>query len=872
MKSAKQIVYEYIQKVDCSECGGIETKKIAEDLNMQRSNVSSLLNALVKEKLVIKSNTRPVLYKINVNNLEEENVNVFSKLVGEDSSLKNAKKLAKAAILYPNHGLNVLISAQSGAGTSFFTKLMYEFAVSEKVIEKDAPFIKVHCRHYNKHPEELNTIIFGNDKLEDNIFEKAKGGVLFLDGVDVLNANGQSRLFKYLDSNIIYNDDETIIKEYDDLIFIIACNESNANVFNHRVPVVIDIPSLSNRPKEEIFALINKAFEQESNNSNCTIHLAKNAAAALLLSDYSYNIKELLLKIKTACANAYVRVINNDNDDIFVYLNDFSQDIQHSLLKYKGQENEMNQILVDGEYLIYEPNRGLAKDLFNKDIDLYQEIRTQYDELSKRGINNQNIENVINTHVKNLSNKYQYYHGYDEENNLVQLAKIVDENIIKVVQSFIENCSEVLGKKFKPSIFYGLCLHVNALIKTKFDTKRVDNNKVIDIINKYPKEYTLCLGFKDKILNEFNIELPIEEVVIIAMFLIDSDIKETETHPVLLYILHGNSAATSLKDTTNALTKCNNVYSYDLGLHIDVKEAYNEIKKLILQINNGGGVIVIYDMGSIKVMLDNIAKEVDVEIRTLNLPITLIGIDASRRCSMESDIDYVFHMINLEMQKFEHHDEARNEVIITLCHTGEGGAIQLKHYIDNYSKLGIKTIALAISDRDSLVEKVLEIKKTFRIHSFVGTYDPKLFGIPFIPIKKVFECDSSNLDRLLMFEPISSRNFDYSTIYTHLEESFKYASIRKIKEVMPDIMDKLITIYPLDDDQQIGLFMHITCLVERLTEGNNISKNKDTSKIISIFEDDYQIIQKILKPLEKSFKIIIDDNEIAIIISMIKKL
>lgn len=871
MKSAKQIVYEYIQKVDCSIDGGVETKRIAEDLNMQRSNVSTLLNILVKEKLVLKSNTRPVLYRINVNNFEDEEIDVFLDLVGEEGSLKNAKQLAKAAILYPNHGLNVLISAPSGAGTSYFSKLMYNFAISEKVIEHDAPFIKVHCRHYKKHPEELNRIIFGDDKLNDNIFEKARGGFLFLDGVDVLNASGQSLLFSFLDNNTIRNENETIFKEYNDIFLIIACNDQNASLFSHRIPVVIDIPALSNRPLEERFMLINKAFENESTNSNRTINLSKNAAAALLLSDYTYNIKELLLKIKTACANAYVRVINNE-DDIYVYLSDFNQDIQHNLLKYKGQEAEMNQILSDGEYLVYEPNSGLAKDYLSKGIDLYQEIRNQYNELSKRGINNQNIENVINAHVKNLSNKYQYYHGYDEENNLVQLAKIVDENVIKLVKEFIDNCEQILSKKFKSNIFYGLCLHINTLIKTKFDTKRIDNNKIIDIINKYPKEYTLCLRFKDRLEKEFNIELPIEEVVIITMFLIDSDIKEVENHPVLLYILHGNSAASSLKDTTNALTKCNNVYSYDLGLHIDVKQAYNDIKKLILQINNGGGIIAIYDMGSIKLMLDNIAKEVDIEIRTLNLPITLIGIDASRRCAMESDIDYVFHMVNLEMKKIEHHEELRNEVIITLCHTGEGGATQLKHYIDNYSKLNIKTIALSISDRDSLIEKVLEIKKTYRIHCFVGTYDPKLFGIPFIPIKKVFECESQNLDRVLTFEPITSKKFDYTTIYQHLEESFKYASIRKIKETMPDIMDKFITIYPLDDDQQIGLFMHISCAIERIMEGKETKKCLDAHKIISIFEDDYLLIKKIIKPIEKSFKIILDDNEIATIITMIKKI
>ena len=872
MKSTKDLVYEYIQKISVNDNKGVETKRIAEDLKMQRSNVSALLNTLVKENLVIKTNTRPVLYRVNINDLESNKEDVFDELVGSNGSLKNALQLAKAAILYPNHGLNVLVSAQGGSGTSFFVKKMYEFAKLEEVIAKDAPFVKINCRHYKKNLNELNDIIFGNESLDDNLFEKARGGFLFLDNVDVLDANGQSKLYAFLDNKMIKCDLSEETRTYQDILLVIACNEHSISLFNHRIPVVIDIPKLTDRPLKERFELINLAFSNESNNSERTIQLERNAFIALSLSEYSYNIKEMLLEIKTACANAYVRVVNKPKDDIFVYLNDFSQNVQHALLKYKTYKNDIDESIVDGEYLVYEVNRGLANNSTPIDFDLYREIRNQYDELSKRGINNSNINNVINGHVNNLAKKYQYYHGFDEESNLTQLSKIVDEKIINIVKDFIDECSRSLSKKFKSNVFYGLCLHINTLVNTKFDAKRINNQQVSDIVNKYPDEYTLCLDFKDVLHREFNIDIPIEEVVIIAMFLIESDIQEEENHPVLLYIMHGNASASSLRDVTCALTKCNNVYSYDLSLHVDVRQAYDEIKKLIVQIDNGAGVICIYDMGSIKVMLENIANEVDVEIRALNIPITLIGIDAARRCSMETDIDYVFHNINLEIQKLDHHDENRNEVIITLCHTGEGGAIQLKRYIDNYSKLQMKTIALSISDREELINKVFEIKKSYRVHAFVGTYDPKLFGIPFIPIAKVFECENVNLDRVLMFEPIGSKQFDYSVVYEHLESSFKYASIRKIKEIMPDIMDKLLTIYPLDEDQQIGLFMHITCLIERLMQGNNAKKLENADKVIDIFDDDYQTIKKILKPIEKSFKLIIDDNELAIIITLIRKL
>lgn len=71
MKSAKEHVYEFIQQkiyTDKQYQDGIETKVIAELLEMQRSNVSAYVNELVKEGKLIKTNTRPVLYKLPVQN------------------------------------------------------------------------------------------------------------------------------------------------------------------------------------------------------------------------------------------------------------------------------------------------------------------------------------------------------------------------------------------------------------------------------------------------------------------------------------------------------------------------------------------------------------------------------------------------------------------------------------------------------------------------------------------------------------------------------------------------------------------------------------------------------------------------------------
>ena len=123
-----------------------------------------------------------------------------------------------------------------------------------------------------------------------------------------------------------------------------------------------------------------------------------------------------------------------------------------------------------------------------------------------------------------------------------------------------------------------------------------------------------------------------------------------------------------------------------------------------------------------------------------------------------------------------------------------------------------------------------------------------------------------------MFQSIRQSTCDYSATYQFLEEQFTFVSISKIKTTMPDLVDEIGDIYRLNDDERLGLFMHLACLMERLVSGGNVQKNKDKERLISAFEEDYHFLSKKLKTLEKIFKVIIDDNEIATIIMMIKKI
>lgn len=875
MKTAKECIFEYIQQktyTNQDSKNGVQTKEIAEALGMQRSNVSAMLNDLASEGLLTKSNTRPVYYQLPKQGKKQVEETCFTKLIGHNGSLRNAIQLAKAAILYPRSSLNVLLASQPGCGTSYFATLMFQFAKEKGVLKDNAAFVKINCKHYMKNVTLINDDLFGtNGVLEESAFAKAQEGMLFIDNFDLLDAKQQSKVLTFLETGIIYGENTTAFIECHNVFLVLACSPQNKMQVNQKIPVTIELPELRDRPLHERFELINYFFSIEGLNSSRSIEATRESIQALLLTEFTYNVKELELGIKSACAKAYIRVIDDLEQYISVCLSDFDSYIKKSLLKYKDNAAEIDALIGICDTIYYDKNTGYLDQINMDATNMYSDIQKQYQELSNRGINHSSIKNVIDSHIHNLFKKYSYY-AYDDRNNLEQLSKICDQRVIHIVRKCLDNCKKELGRVYKSNVFYGLCLHINSLLNMNTAHQRVDNEQIIKIIQDYPKEYAASVQVADVLKETFSLALPVEEIVLITMFLIESDEEEEEVHPVLLYVMHGNSTASSLRDVTNTLTHCHNAYSYDLTLESDTKAAMEEIKQLILKIDRGSGVIVIYDMGSIKTMMDTITEKMDVKIRYMNIPVTLVGIDIARKCSMESDIDYVYHMANLEMNSMYRNEEKHTDIIVTLCHTGEGGAIQLKRYIDQYSKLGMKTFALSITARAELLKEVLALQKTYRIHAFVGTYDPRLLGIPFISIGKIFENAKEDLDRILMFEPIQSRHFDYNDVYKYLEEQLKYVSIPKLKAVLPNIIDDFSVVYSLNEDQRIGLFMHLACLIERLLEGKSVNKIEDKNKVLTIFEEDYRAISKILATLEKAFKIIIDDNEMATIIMIIKKI
>lgn len=859
MKTIKDKIYDYIQKKLISGTEkNVTTQQIANEMSLQRSYVSAALNELTVENKLVKSDGRPVRYSLSS---EQKIINgdaILNDLIGYDGSLKQVIKLAKAGVLYSQEKLNMLISAKKGSGTSFFVKTFCKYAVAQGVIESEESYIRINCRHYIDNENDLDNILFGNEVLDIKSVFDNHGCIVFIDGAEELTASQSSKLLKLLE-----NETDGNAKDKNNIILILSCTPSVAEKFSGFVPITLEMPDYNDRSLKEKIAFIDTFFQQESVNSHTNIRVDIQAIKALAITTFPRDIKGLKSEIKIDCAGAFLRTVNRKNPDIVITIDDLSERVKYSISAIKNYENDFISILGIKNFCYY--NQRVQIDDSKPNVDYYNEIKKQYQSLVELGVNDSSISSIMASYIGSLFERYNL--DLHSSNKVSYLDKVVDSKIISIIDAFLFE----KDIKLRPDSYCGLCLHINALINISSSSENsMSEEQIKEFISVYPDQYALAAILAKRLCETYGIELSIRDIILLAMFFVEKDNRD-KIHPSLLYIMHGESSASSLMRVTNDLTKLNNAYGYDIKLEEDIETSRKEITEIIKNINKGCGVFVIYDMGSIKTILDSISEETGIRINCIQQPITLVGIDLAHKCANASDIDDIDSDIYDNYFK-QLQTNNKPKAIITLCYTGEGGAIELKNYIDQYSKLNFEIIPLSVASRTELRDTVRDLQKAYRIHSFVGTFDPKILSIPYIPIRKIFQGNQQDLDKILMFEPAKSRNVDYDTIYESLQNRFKYASIAKLKMIMPEIIDDFSRYYSLDIDKEIGLFIHTVSLVENLLEGNKRDLLIDWQKINESFPEDYNTIYRILKKLENAFRIIISDGEISIFIMMLKEI
>lgn len=876
-KTNRSLILDLLEKDYLNNGDGLNTGEISERLSIQRTNVSRILNELVTEGYALKNEKkRPVVYTRSSLNFENNEKVLFKEVIGWDGSLRRVVHLAKAAIMYPNKSLYTLIVAPSGSGKSFLAKKMYEYALHKEVLAADAPYVKINCLHYRDNPTKMNT------KFKECL-SNAEFGFFYVDNCNLLDSDSKNVLSALLTDGYIEfegkkRNDKTIVVCS---LFDTAGIDEFSDNLRSKFSITIYLSRLNERPLEERFQLIKKFLSSEVAESGCSIRFSSDVLIALLLYNCENNLKQLKNDIRQACASAYMRELESKKSEINLLIVDFPGYVRSGLLDYKNRKNEVDIIVHAGSNYSFDCNEISVHD--SKETDestIYGWIAEKSNELHERGFSETEINTIVNVGIQNQFEKYNNKLAVDIVNK-EQLSRLVDARMMDLVDDFLKDASRKFNRYYKVSVFYGLCLHMQSLIETRKGSHKISIEQIMGFVETNKDEYLLATEFSNTVQKTFDINLSIDEVVVIAMFLCERNSKTMDSrYPSILIAMHGTRVAKSIAETIKALSDMP-IYYYDLPLSKKPLDAFDELKQIVLNIPHENGILAICDMGSLTDIFNMIEIELGIKLKCIEMPYTTMLLDCCRKVMLANNVEDAHEMITSYYKSRSVIEEKENDIekkqaIVSFCLTGEGGALQIKSYLEkNFVLNDVEVIAVRLDKQTDFIVKLNKISKDKKILCIVGTFNPDIYGIPYIPIENVFSIKQNDINSLFVQNDLEKQDFvnNANTIFVHLKSELTNMVGENLKEELVRFILKVEEEYgsAIEMNEKIGLFVHLACAINKLKSNIESPLNPYKGDIIRKNMALYRLIEKNALSIEQSLRVKLSDDEIANIICIIKK-
>lgn len=859
----KEKILAYVQ----AKNKAVTTKEIADDLGILRNNVSKELNVLVRAGQLSKIAGRPVKYQSltdKTDTVTAETVSkipdptepplkssIFDTMIGQKDSLKTQIEQAKAAILYPPHGLNVLITGPTGLGKTYFANAMHQFAINQAMVE-NKNFVTFNCADYAHNPQLLMSHLFGYVKGaftgaqedRDGLIQKADGGILFLDEVHRLPPEGQEMIFYFMDHGTYSKLGEITKVHHADVRLICATTEdpesSLLKTFVRRIPITIQMPQFEARSVREQLALLKRLLTLEANRTQKNITVTEDVVKALLGSVTFGNVGQLKSNIQLVCAQGFLNSVDQA-EQINLKFEQLPQNIKDGMSRLASDRvrlGKLSQLLEP--VLLIQPD-GAAESINESDryelpYNLYEIIGNKAALLKEEGLEQGAINNFIMTDINvHLKSFYRDNKILRTEKNLNEL---VDQDTLQLTKDIMQMLKKDCGYHVGENFIYAMSLHLSSFIKRVQSGRpmREVSDDLVAMVKDYPADLKLAEKIKAMLEDHYDFIVPASEVYYLAVLLISLNSVPKHGKVGVVVAAHGNHTASSMVQVVTELLNVDNLAAFDMSLEMSPTVALNEIIAKVKQVDRGNGVLLLVDMGSLSTFSAKITEETDIKVKTIDMVTTAMVLEAARKTALiDSDLELVYHELN-EFNGYSRKaeeptqgelEDVRQRAILALCSTGKGTAEKIKQMLDEIlADQLIDDVSVLTMSVVGMNDKISELNEEYRIIATTGIADPNL-GVPYISLEELFQGDRGKRQLIEHLENsqtwyVESKTpapkVDQAAAANYLEQYYTFINPKKVIGVLWQYCDLLAKErqLKLTDARRLALIMHLGGAIERV--------------------------------------------------------
>ncbi|MGE5675786.1 MAG: sigma 54-interacting transcriptional regulator [Mycobacterium leprae] len=690
----------------------------------------------------------------------------FDRLVGVTGSLRPIIEQVRAAVLYPPHGLHTLILGPTGSGKSELAKAMFEFAQSSGRMPQASRFVAFNCADYAENPQLLVSTLFGVTKGaytgattdRPGLVEQASGGILFLDEVHRLPPDGQEILYHLIDHGSYRRLGETESHRKARVMIVAATTEEVDSAlllpFRRRIPMVVRLPSLADRPLSERLECIERVLAEESSRTDMPIRCTLDAAKAFLLYDCPGNLGGLRSDIQVSCARAFVASVTAQRSTLSITHDELPPHVARGLLHIEGRRRELESLLNSDLSLVpgQRPVKHMAKDTYVMPGEVYDYVERRHGELIAKGLSDSERGRVL---VDELESRLQAFIRRVQTAPLAaaqtDLTGVVGETVMKAASRMTEIAGRRIGV-MDDRLLYCLATHLSAALERIREGHRSVPPQLPPALEQR-EEYAVAREMVAAAEQALGLDLPREEVGYVALYLRSFSGTDAPQPRVGVVVISHGRVAGAMAEVANRLLGVSHARSVEMSLDEPPEQALERAQQAALEADEGLGVLLLADMGSLVTFGPLITSSTGVATRTVERVDTAVVLDAVRRAMLPgATLDEVAAALpGLKPEATTDHDRPR--AILAVCITGQGAALRIREMV----KQAAPDVPVYT---DGLIspERLHSLAKRFEIIATVGTVDPGLPGVPFIPYHEMLHGSGSARLRLLAGSPLLPKN------------------------------------------------------------------------------------------------------------------
>lgn len=883
----------------------------AATLGISRTLASQYFNREAAAGTLIKVNTRPVYFfhrqalsgesgaalEDVYDSLEDlksviranaRKASAFDRLIGAEGTLLYQVEQCKAAVSYPGAGLPILLWGPTGTGKSFLAQLTYDYAVEKGILSDSSRFVAVNCSEYANNPEFFLTHLFGYtkgaytgaDRERKGLISSADGGVLFLDEVHCLSGECQEKLFHFMDKGTyrMVGDNERWYRANVHIILATTEDPSRAllKTLVRRIPLITVLPSLATRSLREKKELLYHQIEAESRRVGREIVIRRAAYRMMIGYPFPENVGQLVNCVKICAANAILTTEPEKPLEIQIhhlpaYL------LENHFRDAQALRQEAENDVIDLENLREEWQRGRRLLTLNRDIlhrfETAEKNKEPEDCFSFCRLRlEQYFDELIPESKNDVQNPRTAFRHSTIQNICVNLAR--DSGAVLQDQDVEKLC--LMADDFTAN--FSICAPLEkkheAMIRRVLERFRESSESTFTVAQSLADQLSTWLSCTVSRIYLLDLNVCMHSFTPFTNW----------NHTAGILVAHGYSTASSIAAAANHTLGRHVFDAVDMPMEAPPTAVAAKLAEIFHGLRGAKDALILADTGPLEQICDRVSCAENINIGLMDNLTIQLAISAGGMILKDVPVASIIEACCAEPVRYEsvlRENRKRPNAILSVCATGIGTA-------EKVSQLFMKSfprpadISVISYSYGSLVSsgKETSVFEKYNVLFIVGTQDPCIPGYPFLALEDLLEqrgTDSidEKLSKLLTREELQAFNRNLLK-YFSLNNLISQLTILNPEKIVSHV-EKIIqglqkgTGIKFSNRKILGLYLHISCLIERLITEKYAVNYQDLKGFEEWHPDFINMTDLCFLEIEKSYGVSIPASEIAYLYDYIYK-